>query len=328
MDEKYVLEMALPDPVLSARYLPFQARFYPSGFPIDIASDSRDVIESAEEGWGEFTQQFEARPARLHIGVVKGSDEPLPAQSVVRSREHLMMFVANAENFMVCDFEKSFGFAWTTESVARDHALLRYRFLIAGGLTLIEQQSCASLHCGLVVRNGRGVALLGDSFAGKSTLSYACARAGWGFASDDGVFLVRHRTDRYAMGDPYSLRLRDDARHLFPELQDRLAAPRPNGKIAIQIFTRTLPIEIIQGCTIDHVVFLNRSAPGAARIKPYRKDEALEWCQRYSAFGTLETRQAQLRCYERLLTAGVWEMQYNDLDSAIARLERLVDSGD
>ncbi|HLK20501.1 MAG TPA: hypothetical protein VKT81_16205 [Bryobacteraceae bacterium] len=328
MDEKNVLEMALPDPVLSALDLPFQSRFYPCGFPLDIASDSVDVIESAAEGWGEFTQQFDARPARMHIAVAKGSDEPLPAQSVVRSREHLMMYVANAENFMLCDFEKSFGFAWTTQSVARDHALLRYRFLIAGGLTLIEQQSCASLHCGLVVRNGRGVALLGDSFAGKSTLSYACARAGWGFASDDGVFLVRDRSDRYAMGDPYSLRLREDARLLFPELQDRLAAARPNGKIAMQIFTRSLPIQTLQGCTIDHIVFLRRNAVGAARVQPYPKDEALEWCQRYSTFGTWETRQAQWRCYERLLSAGIWELQYHDLDDAIARLERLVDSGD
>lgn len=327
MDEKNVLEMVQPDPVLSELHLPLHARFYPCGFPIDIASNSADVIEAANEGWGEFTQQFDTKPARMHIAAAGASSEPLPPTSSVRWREHLMFFVANVENIMVCDFEKSFGFAWTTESVARDHALLRYRFLTAGGLTLVEQQSCASLHCGLVVRNGGGVALLGDSFAGKSTLSYACARAGWGFASDDGVFLVRDRSDRYATGDPYSLRLREDARQLFPELRDRMPAPRPNGKLAMEIFTRNLPIQITQGCTIDHIVFLSRKGSGAARLKPYRKQDALEWCQRYSTFGTRETRQAQSRCYERLLTAGVWEMHYSDLDGAIARLEQLVDSG-
>jgi hypothetical protein len=328
MDEKSVLEMVLPDPVLSALDLPLHARFYPCGFPLDIASNSADVMKAAAEGWGEFIQQFDTMPARLHIAVASGGSDPLPPQSVVRSREHLMLFVANAENFMVCDLEKSFGFAWTTESVARDHALFRYRFLTAGGLTLLEQRSCASLHCGLVVRDGRGVAFLGDSFAGKSTLSYACARAGWTFVSDDGVFLVRDRSDRYAVGDPYTLRLREDARQLFPELQDRMPAPRPNGKLAMEIFTRSLPIQIAQGCPIDHIVFLNRNADGDARIKPYRREDALDWCRRYSTFGTRETRQAQSRCYERLLTAGVWEMHYSDLDDAIARLEQLVDSGD
>jgi len=328
MSEKNVLEMVLPDPVLSAQDLPLQARLYPCGFPLDLATNSDHVIQAATEGWGEFPQQFDVRPARLHLAVATGGNSPLPPQSMVRSREHLMFFAADAENFMVCDFEKSFGFGWTTEAVAADHALLRYRFLIAGGQTLIEQQSCASLHCGLVVRNGSGVAFLGDSFAGKSTLAYACARAGWTFASDDGVFLVRDRSDRYAVGDPYTLRLREDARQLFPELQDRMPLPRPNGKPAIEVFTGSLPIQTAHGCSIDHIVFLNRNASGPARIKAYRKDEALDWCQRYSTFGTREVRQQQSRCYERLLTAGVWEMHYNHLDDAIARLEQLVDSGD
>ena len=39
-------------------------------------------------------------------------------------------------------------------------------------------------------------------------------------------------------------------------------------------------------------------------------------------------REAQLRCYQRLMSAGIWEMRYSDLDDAIARFERLVDSGD
>src|SRR5262249_13705948 len=157
--------------------------------------------------------------------------------------------------------------AWITEAVAQDHALLRYRFLIAGGATLIEQQSCASLHCGLVVRNGRGVAFLGDTFAGKSTLAYACGRTGWSFVSDDGVFLVRERHDRYGAGDPYTIRLREDAKLLFPELADQLAVTRPNGKQSLEIRTRDLPIRLAQGCSIDHIVFLNRSEGAAtARI--------------------------------------------------------------
>ena len=52
-------------------------------------------------------------PALLHIAVASGGSDPLPPQSVVRSREHLMLFVANAENFMVCDFEKSFAVVGT-----------------------------------------------------------------------------------------------------------------------------------------------------------------------------------------------------------------------
>jgi len=327
MHEKSVAEMIVPDPVLSAFELPLRATFHPFGFPLELATNSEHVMQAAEEGWGMFTRQFEAAPVRLHLGVAPGSDAPLPAQSTFRSRENLVFAVANLENFLVCDFDRGFGFAWITESVARNHAQVRYRFLTAAGLMLLEQRAFASLHCGLIVRNGRGVALLGNSFAGKSTLSYAAARAGWTFVSDDGVFLVRDRSDRYAVGDPYALRLREDARQLFPELQDRMPFVRPNGKIGIEIFTRDLPMQVVPGCSIDHIVFLNRNEPGTAKIRRYPKDDALHWCEQYASFGTRETRDAQLRCYQRLLSAGIWEMCYTDLDDAIACLDRLVDSG-
>jgi hypothetical protein len=328
MAEKSILEMVLPDPVLSALDLPLRARFYPFGFPLDLATNSDHVMQAAVEGWGQFTAQFDATPARLDLAVAAGSRAPLPPQSIVRSREHLMFYIANSENFMVCDFKQNFGFGWTTEAIAADHGVIRYRFLTAGGLTLIEQQSGASLHCGLVVRNGRGVALMGDTCAGKSTLSYACARAGWTFVSDDGALLVRDRADRYAAGDPFAIRLREDARRFFPELEDRAPVTRGNGKTGIEIFTSELPIQRMPGCSVDHIVFLNRNEPGPARIRRYPKDDALDWCGRYVTFGTRETRESQLRCYQRLLNAGIWEMRYNDLDDAVARLEQLVDSGD
>lgn len=328
MAEKSILEMVLPDPVLSSFDLPLRARFYPFGFPLDLATNSDHVMAAAVEGWGRFAPQFDAAPARLHLAVAPGTGATLAPQSMVRSREHLMFYLANSENFMVCDFKQNFGFGWATESIAADHAVIRYRFLTAGGLTLIEQQSGASLHCGLVVRNGSGVALMGDTCAGKSTLSYACARAGWSFVSDDGALVVRDRSDRYAMGDPYALRLRKDAGRFFPELRDRVPVTRGNGKMGIEIFTSELPIQCTPGCSIDHVVFLHRNEPGPARIRRYPKDEALDWCGRYVTFGTPEVRESQLRCYQRLLSAGIWEMYYSDLDDAVARLEQLVDAGD
>jgi len=327
MREKNIFEIALPDPVLSSFELPLHSTFFPFGFPLELATNSHHVMEAAREGWGCFDQQFDTDPVRLHIGVAAGGDAAIPPQSTFRSREHLMFFVADSENFAVCDFRQNFAFAWINEGVAMDHALVRYRFLVSAGLTLIEQNSCASLHCGLVESNGCGVALLGDSFAGKSTLSYACARGGWRFVSDDGVMLVRDHPCRYAVGDPFALRLREDARNLFPELSDRMSITRPNGKQAIEIFTRDLPIETARGCSIEHLVFLNRQDSGGARLRRYPRDEAMEWCRRYSTFGTSETRAAQERCYERLLTADIWEMTYSDLDGAIECLDRLVDDG-
>jgi serine kinase of HPr protein (carbohydrate metabolism regulator) len=179
----------------------------------------------------------------------------------------------------------------------------------------------------LVVRNGSGVMLAGDSFAGKSTLAYACARTGWTYVSDDGAFVVRGRDDRYAVGDPHSIRFRPDAPDLFPELADRMPTIRPNGKVAIEILTGELMLETAPGCNVDHVVYLNRRPRGKARLRHFSKERMREEWLHYATFGTRETRAAQGRCHERMLSAQLWEMQYSDLDDAVARLERLIDGG-
>jgi hypothetical protein len=315
------------DPVLSAFELPLVRTFYPLGFPLTISTNSHDVIQAAEEGWSNFEPMFDESPVQVCLGVADNDAEsPLPA-SVVRSREHLMSIVADAENFMLCDFDRGFSFGWVTRTTAADHPLLRYRFLTSGGTTLAQQRAMAPLHGALVVRNGVGVMLCGDSFAGKSTLAYACARAGWTYVSDDGTFLVRGRDDRYAIGDPFSIRFRTDAPELFPELADYLPTVRPNGKIAIEVRTRELHIATAAGCVVDHIVYLDRDHPGPASLHRSEINRVRDDFAQYAVLGTESIRSAQRGCYERLLHAGLWSMQYSHLDDAVGRLERLVDQG-
>jgi hypothetical protein len=315
------------DPVLSAFELSLRRTFYPLGYPLVLETNSHDVIDAAEEGWGAFERTFSRDPVRVSLGVTEsGSDSPLPAP-VIRAREHLMSIVVDPENFMLCDFERGFAFGWVTRSTAADHPFLRYQFLTGGGATLAHLRAFAPLHGALVMRNETGVMLCGDSFAGKSTLAYACARAGWTYVSDDGAFLVRDRDDRYAVGDPQSIRFRTDAPELFPELAEYCPTVRPNGKIAIEILTRELRIATAPGCNVDHVVFLDRGHSGRVSVRTFAADHAREYWMQYNVLGTEDVRAAQQRCHGRLLRAGLWRMQYSDLDHAVARLERLVDQG-
>ncbi len=315
------------DPVLSAFDLPLRRTYYPLGYPLALETNSQDVIHAAEEGWSAFEQIFDQVPVRLCLGVAD-SDSTSPApESVIRAREHLMSIVADPGNFMLCDFERGFAFGWVTRNTAADHPLLRYQFLTGAGATLVQQRAFAPLHGALVVRNGIGVMLCGDSFAGKSTLAYACARAGWTYVSDDGAYVVRDRDDRYALGDPHGIRFRTDAPELFPELADHLPAVRPNGKIAIEVRTRDLRIATAPGCKVDHVMFLDRRHMGPASVHRYPEDRARKGWTQHTVLGTAEVRAAQRGCHERMLRAHLWEMRYSDLDDAVARLERLVDHG-
>jgi len=316
-----------PDPVFSALHLPLRRTFFPLGYPLALETNSQEVLQAAEESWGDFECMSLLDPVRFSLGVSGNRFEGRVKEPTLRAREHLMSIVSDPENFLLCDFERGFAFGWVTPGVAANRPWLRYHFLAAGASTLAQQRAFAPLHGALVARNNSGVLLCGESCAGKSTLAYACARAGWTYISDDGTFLVRERDDRYAVGDCHHLRLRADAPGIFAELADCSRIVRPNGKMAIELRTRQLGISTAAGCTIDQVVFLDRQPIGPAALQPYPKSAAMAYWSRYIVLGTDELREAQRRCQERLLSARISQMQYSDLGEAVSLLERLVDEG-
>ena len=328
MPQSFALQGVIEDPLLSRFELGLRGLFYPLGFPLEVQTNSPDVIQATAEGWGSFSKHFDLPSLRIAIGVRERALAPLPdAASSFLAREHLLSIILDAGNFLVCDLKLAFSFGWITPELAGDHARLRYQLLTPSVAMMAESLALAPLHGALVARNGCGVALCGDSCAGKSTLAYACARAGWVYISDDATFLVRDRDDRYAVGNPYFFRFREDARKLFPELAGQLVTTRPNGKIGVELSTRDLPIAIAEGAGIAHLVFLDRNHSGPVRLRAYPKDRLEAWCERYVNFGPDYLRAEMTRCHRRLLDAGIWEMSYEHLEDAVRRLERLVDSG-
>jgi len=327
MPESFIQQL-VEDPMLSKFELGFRRLYYPLGFPLEVQTNSREVIDAASESWGLFSQSFDIAPMRFALGVQEAlTAEPWPAKSRFVAREHLLAIIANPANFVMCDFQQAFSFGYITPALASDYATLRYRFLTPAAVMMAEHLALAALHGALIARGDCGVVLCGDSFAGKSTLAYACARAGWTYITDDGTFLVRDRSDRYAVGNPHFIRFREEARELFPELADQLAVIRPNGKIGLELSTRDLPIEIAPGAKIEHVVFLDRKHSGPTRLRHYPKDQMQAWCERFVNFGSNEVRKAQIRCHRRLLDASIWEMSYQNFADAARRLDQLVDSG-
>jgi hypothetical protein len=327
MSRSFFGEILAPNPAPSDYDLPLRHTFYPLGFPLRLETNSEDVEESAREGWGLFPQAFDEPAVRLCLNVSDSDTTLSQPRSEFRCYEHLMQVFADPENFLICDFNRGFAFGSVTRAVAADHSLLRYRMLTCGGMMLIAQRALAPLHAALIVRNGCGVMLCGESFAGKSTLAYAASRAGWTFVTDDGTSLVRNCPGRYAVGNPHSIRFREDALRFFPELRGQHVRVRPNGKVGLEVFTRELPVQIAPGCSVEYIVYLDRQGSGATRLRRYPKDRALADWKRYAAFGASQVRTDQKRCYQRLLSAGLFEMQYADMYDAVERLEQLVDSG-
>lgn len=267
--------VARPDPLVHDIDLPLTATHYPLGFRVDLASNSREVMECAADAWQRYEPAFDRRPMELRI-VVRG-DGPAAAQPSFRAQRHLLSIVSDRDNFALLDLNSLFGYAFLTEATAADRGLFQWYFLDSMIYRLMEQHYVVPLHAACVAKEGSGVLLCGPPGAGKSTLAFACARAGWTYIGDDATWLLQGEDRGRVIGKQYQVRFRHDAPSLFPELAGCSPRLRTNGKLAIEVSTAAFPeIRTASQCQIGCIAFLERGARGEAAAIPLRGEEAVD----------------------------------------------------
>ena len=315
---------AASDPLLCNVEMPLCATYYPLGFPVEIATNSSYILEAAEESWGEFrTAAFSVPPFQLRVGVTETESNRCPPYPVCRSHRNLLSVVADADNFSTCDLERRFAFIWLSQTAAEHRSYVRYHFLESAFFVLLASSYATPIHAACVSYEGRGFLLCGDSGAGKSSLAYACACAGWAYTTDDSSYLLRGREDNLVVGNAYKIRFRPSAVQLFPELGGRTLTPRAVGKPSIEIpVGRVADIATVSQCSIDHVVFLNRQSGDQATVEPFPAEAAMQWLNP-TPYGNSDTRDSQTESLRKLLKADIWELRYSDLNDAIEVLQSL-----
>jgi len=263
-----------PDHLNVNAELPFSARHYPLGFPLDLATNSRDVLAAAEEAWHDSPPQHTAEPIVLRVFV---SPEGPPADcGRHRMQGHLYAVVSDRDNFAHVDLRARFGIVHTSQATASDHSALRWFYLESLPYVILAQRDVVMVHAGCVVRDGRGVLLCGSSTAGKSTLVYACARAGWTWLSDDCTCLLPNSSDRSAIGRNSIARLRLDSTRFFPELEEFAARVRPTGTVGIEVPMDEVPgVKTTRRAAIGAIVFLDRG-PGQPFVERLSAEQAFD----------------------------------------------------
>jgi hypothetical protein len=306
--------------------LPFTGRFYPLGFPLDVAADAPQVLDAVAQSWGAYALRFDRPPLRVHVLTAEGGPA-LPPAPVFRAQRHLLAIVADQENFAVCDGRQIFGYCFVTRATVADPVFLRWHFLDAMIYMLLELTSTMAVHAACVAWDGAGVLLCGASGAGKSTLAYACARRGWTFVSDDGSSLLLDSRDRTVVGQPHCFRFREDAAGIFPELYGRTAGRELDHKPTIELRTAGLPIRTAPDCRAERIVFLDRRAGAGPRLTPVGKDETRERLLRDVAVLEPEVQTRRLAAIESLLEAPAFELHYDGFEDAVRLLEERVRQG-
>jgi hypothetical protein len=313
------------DTVLADFDFPLSATFHPMGLSVQISTNSPAVLDAARDSWGPLKKMFAYPPVRVRIGVVPGgSAESLPAP-VYRSQQHLMSIIADAENFMICDMRRGFAYGFVTQAVVGDNAYIRGHIIETSANLLLVASFLTPLHAACLQRHGRGVLLCGDSTAGKSTLAYACARAGWKFLSDDFCCLIRGRDGRVVIGNPARMRFRAPTLDLFPELKMQRLIPRLNGGPAVEVDTVCMPgIETMSHCSVDLIVFLNRCKSHPPTFYQHCKERTQLSFESVISYGEEQVRKEQKESLRELFDAEVVEFRYDDLALAVPALDAFV----
>lgn len=315
------------DPLLSNVNLPLRALFHPLGFSLEIVTNSQAVMAAAQASWGHFQKRFSVPALKIHIGVLQGGTADCPPAPVCRTQGDLLSMIADTQNFAVCDLAKGFAFGWVTEAAATRTSYLRYHFLEAIALSLIGTLHAAPIHAASVEFDGRGFLLCGDSGAGKSSLAFACARAGWKYVSDDASYLVHDSLNR-VVGNWSQIRFRPSAAEIFPELKGRNLTPRAQGKPSIEVPIQSLvrDVETATDVQVEYIVFLDRHQSHVPELLPFSKDFARKAFEHPMAnMGT--NRSARVASIDQLLGVGTYQLCYRELDWAVDRLEALAREG-
>ena len=320
------VETPVFDPLLYAAPLPFAGRYYPLGFPLDVAADLPEVLDAAGQSWGSYPPRFDRPPIRVHVITAEGS-LALPPAPAFRAQGHLLAIVADRENFAVCDRRHLFGYCFVTRATVADPVFFRWHFLDAMIHMLLELTSCMAVHAACVAWNGAGVLLCGDSGAGKSTLAYACASRGWTFITDDGSNLLLGTRDRTVIGQPHCFRFREEAVRIFPELQGLTVGHELDRKPTIELRTATLPISTAPECRAERIVFLHRRAGGSASLAPVGKEEARERLLRDVPVLEPEVQGRRMEAIESVLEAPAFELRYSSFEDAVPLLEESMRKG-
>lgn len=309
-----------------------RATFALLGVPVEIRSNSAALIAAAERafgGWRDLAPELVEPAAPCVVSVIVQPVErcaQLAGDPPFIQRAHSQCFLASdGVNMLAAQYDQGRALAFITPELLANEARLRYNVLELLALLLATQHDRVPVHAGAVVGDRRALLLAGRSTAGKSTLCYACVRAGLRLLAEDVVYVSRRRGLRL-WGVPWQIHLLPDAARFFPELAGLRPQIQSNGKLKLAIETASLGA----GRALLHadraaVCLVERQAGAASRLEPIDSAVAVEalYGKREPGFDLYDgARDAA----EAVAAGGAYRLHVgHDLDRAAALLSGLAE---
>jgi hypothetical protein len=231
-----------------------------------------------------------------------------------RAFSHLFHIGCGEASFAVADLTRNLAVGFMSSEIAHDTSFFRYVFLECLFHVLAVHRNHTPVHCACVALDGQGALICGPSGAGKTTLAYACVKAGLQFVSDDTVHIRQNLSaDKLALwGNPWTLRLLPDAARLFPELAGKEMKPRNGHPKCIEIdVSQHFPENALISCLPAVLVFLQRDPAACDGVQPITKGAALRHLSENVVLdeeGVIHRHQAVL---QKLVAAETYQLNYS-----------------
>jgi hypothetical protein len=313
------------DPLQRTVEFAHQAEVYPLGFPAVVRSNHRAAIAAARQSWPGAARRVDQPPLEIHIGISPAADAGLPPEPTFRARWGVTAIVADRFNFASIDSAHGQALIWASEAALGDSDYFRWFFLEAAVYVLLAERELTPLHAACVAKDGRGVLLLGESGAGKTTLAFEFARQGWQFVADDASWLARRDPGLRILAPPHRVRLRPDSAKCFPELADRPVNVTLQGKQFIDVAIAQLAgFALAPECEASALLFLCRDGTELPVVNPVLPDEAHRRLARELVVYDTPARKEQLASLRRLAAVPAHEIHYRDSATAVNALSDLL----
>lgn len=313
------------DPLGYNTPLPLKGEFFPLGFPLEIETNSPQVLAAAATSWPETQGSFPTPRLRMRIVVAQPENSEPPPAPQYRAQGNFLSLAADTRHAASCDLAAATAVCWISSAIAANHTLFRYHYLEGIVYSLLSYQRLTPVHASCVAAGGKGALLSGPPGTGKSCLVYACARAGLTFVSDDVGYLLRGDAESRLLGRPRFLRLRPSALDLFPDLRGTPVGADVGGEPILEVPLDKLDgIRIAPECFATATVFLERRATASAAMEPVEPRVALELLVReLPVIGEAANRE-QVASLESLVQRGAYRLTYGDLSGAVEHIRKLL----
>ncbi|MGO8792939.1 MAG: hypothetical protein ACLQVL_36890 [Terriglobia bacterium] len=305
-------EMGSGDFLCKEEQTPLIESYVMAGVPGSIASNSEHILAAARGCFGAVqTPPYEPK---LHLRFwvdPKASTQPPWPKPYFRGLDHLIYGAFDPQSSVLMDVRRLQAIGRFSPVMAADHAYWQTVVFPSVVTVLGAAAGVTPLHCACVVRNEAGLVLAGLSGAGKSTLSFALARNGFDFLSEDWTYFSRRDGELVAWGLPTQVKLLPDAASFFAELRDSQPVVTLNGEWAYLVdLASEAGRPRRRFCQPRWVLFLERKELPLFRLSRMGSSEAAARLERDLLAQSPDAERLQRTAVAALAECECWRLEF------------------